>query len=86
MTRDWPLAARFATRSIPLIHWINHRPFLFGILTISARALADTDPEAAATIQGAAHTLMMPSAPATNAGRVTTTADPTQPRTGPAYS
>ena len=67
MTRDWPLAARFAARSIPLIHWINHRPYLFGILTISARVLSAADPEAAATIQGAAHTLTMSSAPTTMA-------------------
>ena len=72
MIRDWPLAARFATRSIPHIHWINHRPYLSGILTISARALADTDPEAAATIQGAAHTLMMHVRSRNRAGRGTT--------------
>ena len=57
MLSDWPLTARFATRGIPHLHWINHRPYLHAILTVSARALADTDPEAAATIQGAAHTL-----------------------------
>ncbi len=58
MISDWPLTARFATRSIPHAHWMNHRPYLHGVLTVSARALADTDPEAAATIQGAAHTLI----------------------------
>jgi predicted ATPase/class 3 adenylate cyclase len=64
MLRDWPLTARFATRSIPHLHWLNHRPYLHAILTVSARALAETDPEAAATIQGAAHSLMAtPAAP-----------------------
>ena len=37
---------------------MNHRPYLHAVLTVSARALADTDPDAAATIQGAAHTLI----------------------------
>jgi hypothetical protein len=43
----------------------NHRPYLQTVFTVSARALADTDPEAAATIQGSAHSLMATSAPAT---------------------
>jgi predicted ATPase/class 3 adenylate cyclase len=55
--RDWPLTAHFATRSIPHAHWLNHRPHLHALLTMSARALTDADPEAAATIQGAVHTL-----------------------------
>ena len=70
MISDWPLTARFATRSIPHLHWINHRPYLNAIFTISARALAATDPEAAATIQGAAHTLIVTPA------AITTTAAP----------
>jgi predicted ATPase/class 3 adenylate cyclase len=69
MIRDWPLTARLATRSIAHAHWLNHRPFLHALLTIAARALADTDPEAAATIQGAVHTLS-----ATLARATTTTA------------
>ena len=67
MLSDWPLTARFATRGIPLLRWINHRPNLHAILTVTARALADTDPEAAATIQGAAHTLIATAAPTTTA-------------------
>ena len=66
MLGDWPLTARFATRSIPHLRWINHRPFLQAILTVSARALADTDAEAAATIQGAAHSLIATPGPPTN--------------------
>ena len=62
MLSDWPLTARFATRSIPHLHWVNHRPYLHGILTVAARVLADTDPEAAATIQGAAHRLVVTAA------------------------
>jgi predicted ATPase/class 3 adenylate cyclase len=77
MLNDWPLTAHFAKRSIPHAHWINHRPFLHAIFTMSARALADTDPEAAATIQGAAHTLMAnQTATTTNAATVTTAMGP----------
>ena len=76
MLSDWSLTARFATRSIPHVHWMNYRPNLHAVLTVSARALADTDPEAAATIQGAAHTLIATPAPTT-----TTTARAEAPRT-----
>jgi hypothetical protein len=65
MLDDWPLTARFATRSIRHLHWINHRPYLAGTLNVAARVLCDTDPEAAATIQGAAHTLAMAAATTT---------------------
>jgi hypothetical protein len=79
MLRDWPRAASLARRAIPLVHWENNRPFLHAVLTVSARALADTDPEAAATIQGAAHALTMTfdrsaataKEPGTNRGGVT---------------
>ena len=68
MLEDWPLTAELATRCIPLLHWLNHRPYLHGTLTLSARALAGADPEGAATIQGAAHTLMTTAAPTVVAG------------------
>ena len=71
--RDWPRTARFATRSIPHAHWLNHRPYLHAILTAAARALADTDPEAAATIQGAAHTVRAIHAPTTTTTVTTAT-------------
>ncbi|HXY92951.1 MAG TPA: adenylate/guanylate cyclase domain-containing protein [Acidimicrobiia bacterium] len=54
---DWPLTARLARRSIRHLHWINDRIQLAGILNIAARALCDTDPDAAATIQGTVRTL-----------------------------
>jgi predicted ATPase/class 3 adenylate cyclase len=60
MIGDQLLAARFARRSIPLVHWVNHRPYLHILLTLAARTLADTDPEAAASIQGAADALIAP--------------------------
>ena len=83
MISDWPLTARFATRSIPHAHWMNHRPYLHGVLTVSARALADTDPEAAATIQGAAHTLMITATPTTTPAAASQAAPPGEPANGP---
>ncbi|MEX1007414.1 MAG: adenylate/guanylate cyclase domain-containing protein [Acidimicrobiia bacterium] len=62
---DWPLTARFATRSIRHLHWINQRPYLGGILNLAARVLADTDPDGSATVQGAAHILAVSAAAAT---------------------
>ena len=82
MIRDWPLTARCATRSIPHAHWMNHQPYLHGVSTVSARALAETDSEAAATIQGAAHTLLTISAPTTTTA--TTDAPPVPARGGSA--
>ncbi len=82
MIRDWPLTARCATRSIPHAHWMNHQPYLHGVSTVSARALAETDSEAAATIQGAAHALLAISAPTTTTA--TTDAPPVPARGGSA--
>ena len=86
MIRDWPFTARVATSSIPHVHWINHRPYLSGILTISARAVADTDPEAAARIQGAAHTIMKPSAPTPTPAEAPGPSTEGGPAPGPACS
>ena len=74
MIRDWPLTARFATRSIPHAHWMNHRPYLHGLFSVSARAVADSDPEGAASIQGAAYALITIHAPTTTTA--TTDASP----------
>jgi hypothetical protein len=51
---DWELTAQLARNSIRYFHWLGVRPSLAGMFTVSARVLADTDPEAAAVIQGAA--------------------------------
>ncbi|MET0628601.1 MAG: AAA family ATPase [Acidimicrobiia bacterium] len=56
---DWALTAQLAMASIPLLQWVNHRPFLHVALSMTARALAEADAEAAATIQGTAHALAM---------------------------
>jgi predicted ATPase len=54
---DWPLTLRLADRSIRHWQWGGQRPFLAGILNLVARAVADTDVEAAAVLQGAARHL-----------------------------
>jgi hypothetical protein len=56
---DWPLTAQFAARAIRHLHWINQRPYLAGVLNLAARAIADTDPEGSAVVQGAAYTLAL---------------------------
>jgi hypothetical protein len=76
---DWPLAAHFAAPSIPLLHWVNHRPYLNAAFTVVARILAEHDPEAAATIQGAAHTLRAPLAPTNAAAEAPTVSTPRAP-------
>jgi predicted ATPase len=54
---DWPLTVQLADRSIRHQQWGGLRPFLAGILNVVARALAATDIEAAARLQGAARHL-----------------------------
>jgi len=54
--RDWDLTAEYARHSIRYFHWMGVRPSLAGMFTLAASAIADTDPEAAAVIQGAART------------------------------
>jgi predicted ATPase/class 3 adenylate cyclase len=56
---DWNLTARLARNGIRYFHWMGVRPSLAGMLTVSARALADTDPQGAAIIQGAARTFAL---------------------------
>jgi hypothetical protein len=54
---DWPLTARAGARVIRLLHWVNDRVYLSGVFAVTARALAETDPEAAGIVQSAARTL-----------------------------
>jgi hypothetical protein len=51
---DWPLTLQLADRSIRNLQWGGIRPTLAGVLNVVARALAATDIEAAARLQGAA--------------------------------
>jgi predicted ATPase/class 3 adenylate cyclase len=57
---DWLLTARLAGRAIRHQHWNNQRPGLLGSFNAAARALVDTDPDAAATILGAARIFAPP--------------------------
>jgi predicted ATPase len=54
---DWPLTLQQADRSVRHLQWLGSRPYLAGILNVVARALAATDEEAAARLQGAARHL-----------------------------
>jgi tetratricopeptide (TPR) repeat protein len=64
---DWPLTLRLADRSVRQLQWSGQRPYLVGILNVVARAVAETDVEAAARLQGAARHL----APEPTAGQTT---------------
>jgi hypothetical protein len=54
---DWPLTLRQARRAIPLLHWRAILPFLLGGFNVTALALADARPDAAARLQGAARSI-----------------------------
>jgi hypothetical protein len=55
---DWPLTLRLARQAIPLLHWTAILPSsLVGALNVAALALADTHPDAAARLQGAARSI-----------------------------
>jgi predicted ATPase/class 3 adenylate cyclase len=56
---DWPLTLQLADRSIRHLQWGGQRPYLAGVLNVVARAVAPTDLEAAARLQGAAHHLVL---------------------------
>jgi hypothetical protein len=54
---DWPLTLRLAERSVRHQQWLGQVPYLAGTLNIVARAVAATDVETAARLQGAARHL-----------------------------
>jgi predicted ATPase/class 3 adenylate cyclase len=66
--RDRRLALEFARAAIPHLHWRGSRPQLGGVLNAVAWALEDADPEAAATIQGAARALTLAASQSFDAG------------------
>jgi hypothetical protein len=76
---DWPLTLRLADRSIRHLKWGGQRSWLAGILNVVARALASTDSEAAARLQGAARHLAVQLSTA----RPTTVADTSLPPAAP---
>jgi predicted ATPase len=78
---DWPLTLRLADRSIPHLQWGGQQPWLAGILSIVARALAATDLEAAARLQGAGR--RMAPQPAAGTATVPRHPDPAPPTAAP---
>jgi hypothetical protein len=65
---DWQLTLQLADRSIRHLQRGGQRPLLAGILNVVARALAQTDSEAAARLQGAARHLAVQLATARRTG------------------
>ena len=57
---DWPQTLDLASRAIRYLHWTGERPLVAAMLNVAARALADTEAEAAVVIQGAAYTFATP--------------------------
>jgi predicted ATPase/class 3 adenylate cyclase len=70
--QDWPLVLQVAPAAIRTLHWAGQPINLAAILNVVARALASTDPPAAAVLQGSARRLTQLSSPA----RVAAAADP----------
>ena len=54
---DWPLSLQLADRAIRHLQWGGQQSSLTGVLNVCASALAATDIEAAARLQGAARHL-----------------------------
>jgi predicted ATPase len=81
---DWPLTLRLADRSVRHLQWGGQRPYLAGVLNVVARALAATDIEAAARLQGAARYLAPQ--PATGQTTVIGRPNPASPAVAPAGS
>jgi hypothetical protein len=54
---DWPLVLKLAPDAVRHHNWAGERPYLSGIFNVVARALASSQPESAAVLQGAARRL-----------------------------
>jgi hypothetical protein len=78
---DWPLTLQLADRSIRHLQWGGQRPHLAGILNVVARALAGTDIEAAARLQGAARHLVPQ--PAAGSALIPSRTNPASPAVAP---
>jgi predicted ATPase len=82
---DWLLTLQLADRAIRHLQWGLQRPYLAGVLNVVARALAPTDTEAAARLQGAARHLVPQ--PVTEAATATPgRTDPAEPAVAPSGS
>ena len=61
--RDPRLVLQLAEPSVRHLHWSGDRSQLAGVLNVVAWAIADADPDVAATLQGAARTLALSAVP-----------------------
>jgi hypothetical protein len=77
--RDRPLALEYARPAIRHLHWRGDRPQLSGVLNVVAWALEDAEPDAAATIQGAARALALADSPSFDAHERDPAAEARQP-------
>jgi len=80
---DWPQTLALASRSIRHLHWSGQRPLLGAMFNVVARALAPTNPDAAALLQGAARHLT-PITPRSDAAPHRHRATPRSPTPPPA--
>jgi predicted ATPase len=58
---DWPLVLRVGVNALRHLQWTGDRSFLSGLLNVFARAIASSDPESAAVLQGTARRFAPPS-------------------------
>ena len=80
---DWPLTVQLADRSIRHLQWGAQRSFLAGIFNVVARAIAETDSEASARLQGAArHLAVQIAAARPTAAAAASLASPAAPPAG----
>ncbi|HEY6532394.1 MAG TPA: adenylate/guanylate cyclase domain-containing protein [Acidimicrobiales bacterium] len=56
---DWPELLERARPAMKLVHWVPTWPLVSVLHTLIARAIADTDPETAARLRGAARTAFL---------------------------
>jgi predicted ATPase/class 3 adenylate cyclase len=60
---DWSQTLTLAAPAVRHLHWTGDRPLLGAVFNLVARAIATTDPEGAAVLQGAAYALIISAAP-----------------------
>jgi hypothetical protein len=60
--RDWQVVLECAPHSIAHLHWLGDRPQLAGVLSITARAILESEPETSAILHGISRRLANASA------------------------
>jgi hypothetical protein len=80
---DWETVLDIAPDAIRGFRWLDERPNQAGVLNLVSRALASTDAETAALLQGATRKLMSPpSAPPVDTNQTPQAAPPAAPSGG----